>query len=250
MSLEMCRQEVDRTDPSGIPEFTGDLGLLEKDAAALRKDAAAIRKTGTDVNSSFQGLSGFYDAPEAEQLFATTKPVADRADGFAGDLEKAAKALAEYAAEADPIVRELRGPKAQATAFVASVEGEDGWRNDKDKAARNNALVQEVNVAVARFHDAERRAASKISALVGGTQWVAGDPTAEKQKANAYGLSVEDMKQATDTPWGKAVEPPRDWLESLGNGIKTFVWDGFTDAWSGLGNVVGGVGLYVASPYE
>ncbi|KOG43344.1 hypothetical protein, partial [Streptomyces resistomycificus] len=65
--------------PDQIPQFTGDLAQLETDYADLKKDAGLVRKTGGDVDAQFQGLSAYYTAPEAERLFATTKPVKDRA---------------------------------------------------------------------------------------------------------------------------------------------------------------------------
>lgn len=74
--------------PEAIPQFTGNLGQLEKDYGSLKTDAGHIRSTGSDVHTQFQGLSAYYQAPEAEKLFASTKPVQDRADGFADDLEK------------------------------------------------------------------------------------------------------------------------------------------------------------------
>ncbi|MEU4683981.1 hypothetical protein AB0G24_12820, partial [Streptomyces xinghaiensis] len=74
--------------PEAIPQFTGDLGQLEKDATGLGNDADDIRDTGRNIHTEFQGLSAFYTAPEAEALFASTKPVQDRADEFADDLEK------------------------------------------------------------------------------------------------------------------------------------------------------------------
>ncbi|MGW2474639.1 DUF6507 family protein [Streptomyces sp. NPDC001665] len=40
-----------------------------------------------DVHSSFGGLQAFYRAPEADQLFATTKPVADRGTSLRSELE-------------------------------------------------------------------------------------------------------------------------------------------------------------------
>uniref|UniRef100_UPI001E28F0C3 hypothetical protein n=1 Tax=Streptomyces blattellae TaxID=2569855 RepID=UPI001E28F0C3 len=58
--------------PGQIPQFTGDLAQLETDHAALRRDAGDVRRTGGDVHAQFQGLSAYYTAPEAEQLFATT----------------------------------------------------------------------------------------------------------------------------------------------------------------------------------
>ncbi|MFE7330998.1 hypothetical protein ACFU8W_39980, partial [Streptomyces sp. NPDC057565] len=78
--------------PEAIPQFTGDLGQLEKDYAGLKADAGHIRSTGSDVHTQFQGLSAYYIAPEAEKLFDSTKPVQDRADTFGDDLEKVSTA--------------------------------------------------------------------------------------------------------------------------------------------------------------
>nr|BBJ53457.1 hypothetical protein SAVMC3_60860 [Streptomyces avermitilis] len=88
--------------PEAIPQYTGDLALLESAYGDLKTDASHIRSTGKDVHSQFQGLAAYYTAPEAEQLFASTKPVADRADGFADDLEKVSGALSSYGTEIRP----------------------------------------------------------------------------------------------------------------------------------------------------
>ena len=93
--------------PEKIPQYTGDLAQLEKDHGDLKTDAGHIRDTGADVHSQFQGLSAYYKAPEAEQLFASTKPVKDRADDFADDLEKVSSALSDYATEIRPLVTKL-----------------------------------------------------------------------------------------------------------------------------------------------
>ena len=94
--------------PEAIPQFTGNLGQLEKDYGSLKTDAGHIRSTGSDVHTQFQGLSAYYQAPEAEKLFASTKPVQDRADTFADDLEKVSTALSDYATEVRPLVDEAR----------------------------------------------------------------------------------------------------------------------------------------------
>ncbi|NED90254.1 hypothetical protein G3I76_60535, partial [Streptomyces sp. SID11233] len=85
-----------------IPQFTGDFEQLDKDASALQSDAIGIRDGGADVHSRFQVLGAYYEAPEAEELFATTQPVMDGADAFATKLETVAGALQTYAAEARP----------------------------------------------------------------------------------------------------------------------------------------------------
>ncbi|MCC3654107.1 hypothetical protein LIX60_22105 [Streptomyces sp. S07_1.15] len=251
--------------PEAIPQFTGDLGQLEKDATGLGNDADDIRETGKGVHTQFQGLSAFYTAPEAEALFASTKPVQDRADEFADDLEKVKSALDEYAAEVRPLVAKLKQLKADAAAFVASVEDDDEWKYDGDKIDEHNALQSDVTATVAAFWEAERTAANKITALVGGTQYRANDGSDGK---NMYGFSADDMKDA-EVPWGTAENEKYHWYE-VHQHIKSFVWDGLIvdgvwgtikglgtlvgfdgwdamkDAWKGLGMLVVGTALYTS----
>ncbi|MFE6775662.1 hypothetical protein [Streptomyces sp. NPDC057702] len=231
----------DRIDPSGIPTFTGSLELLEHDITGLRGDAGKVRSTGADTHSEFQKLSAFYQAPEADQLFATTQPVKDTAGRFADDLTTVASALEGYSTEVRPIIDRLKRLKAEAAAFVEDIEDDDDWKYDGGKVDKNNDLVQDVSTAVAQFWAAERAAANKISGLVnGGTVWREDDGSGGK---NMYGYSVDDMKKAGETPWGKAVEEKHHAWE-IGHWAKSFVWDGFIveGVWGtlkGLGGLVG-----------
>ncbi|GAA4662558.1 hypothetical protein [Streptomyces youssoufiensis] len=231
----------DRIDPSGIPTFTGNLPELEKHIAGLRGDASKVRKTGADTHTEFQKLSSFYKAPEADQLFATTQPVRDTADRFADDLTTVASALEGYATEVRPIVAKLKRLRAEAVAFVEDIEDDDDWQYDGDKVDKNNDLVKDVSATVAQFWAAERAAANKITSLVnGGTVWREDDGSGGK---NMYGYSVDDMKKAGETPWGKAVEEKHHAWE-IGHWAKSFVWDGFIveGVWGtlkGLGGLVG-----------
>ncbi|MBD3932368.1 protein phosphatase [Streptomyces chumphonensis] len=219
------------------------------------------------MHSTFQGLSAFYTAPEAEQLFGSTRPVSDRADGFADDLEKVAGALVGFAEEARPIVARLERLKGEAQSFVDSVKDDDEWTYDEEKIETNNALVGDISAAVAEFWAAERSAANKITALVNGTRWVANDGS---DGANMYGLSVEDMRRAGETPWGRMAEEDHHWYE-VGHWVKSYVWDGFIvdgvwgtltglgglvglqgwetfkDSWKGLGQLATGI-LIIGSP--
>ncbi|MFI6944396.1 hypothetical protein ACIBI4_34510, partial [Streptomyces sp. NPDC050418] len=230
-------------EPGQIPQFTGDLGTLETAVTNLGKDAGAVRKTGADVHSQFQGLSAYYTAPEAEQLFASTKPVADRADQFGDDLEKVNKALSEYATEVRPIAAKLKQLKIDAAAFVESVKDDDEWKYDGDKIEEHNGLQSDVTAAVAAFWAAERTCANKITALFGGTQFVANDGS---DKDNMYGYSADDLKNAK-VPWGTPEDESHHWYE-VGHWVKSFVWDGLIvdGIWGtikGLGTLVGFQGL-------
>ncbi|GAB7062932.1 hypothetical protein ACFQ1B_14010 [Streptomyces mexicanus] len=225
--------------PEEIPQFTGDLELLEQDYAALKADAGHVRDTGRDVHNRFQGLSAYYTAPEAEQLFATTKPVKDRADSFADGLETVSGALAGYATEIRPLVKKLEDLKREATTFVASVKDDDDWEYDGDKVAHHNRIRDEVTRTVAAFWAAERTCHNKITALWHGTQMVAGDGS---DKKNQYGFDADDLKNAK-LPWGDPVEEKHHWYE-VGHWVKSFVWDGLIvdGVWGtikGLGTLVG-----------
>ncbi|MEU8590174.1 hypothetical protein AB0C59_24710 [Streptomyces sp. NPDC048664] len=227
--------------PHEIPQFTGDLEQLEKDHGGLKKDAGHIRTTGADTHSKFQGLSAYYTAPEAEQLFASTKPVSTRADSFATDLETVASALAGYATEVRPLAAKLKQLKHDAQAFVDSVKDDDDWQYDGDKVDKHNQIRDDVTATVAAFWAAERTCHNKITALWrGGTQMIAGDGS---NKQNMYGYDASDLKGAKGLPWGDPVEQKHHWYD-VGHWAKSFLWDGIVvdGIWGtikGLGTLVG-----------
>lgn len=225
--------------PEQIPQYTGDLPELEKDHAALTKDAGRIRTTGADVHSHFQGLSAFYQAPEAEQLFATTKPVKTRAAEFADGLETVAAALSGYADEIRPLVPKLARLKREAQAFIRDHGDDEDGDYDEDLIAEHNRIRDDITATVAAFWAAERTCHNRIVALWNGPKMVAGDGS---QKANQYGFTAEDMKNAK-LPWGDPVEEQHHWYE-VGHWVKSFVWDGLVvdGIWGtikGLGTLVG-----------
>ncbi|MEU1457794.1 hypothetical protein [Streptomyces avermitilis] len=225
--------------PEAIPQYTGDLALLETAYGDLKTDASHIRSTGKDVHSQFQGLAAYYTAPEAEQLFASTKPVADRADGFADDLEKVSGALSSYGTEIRPLVDKLKQLKIDATKFVSSVKDDDDWEYDEDKIDEHNKIRDDVTATVAAFWAAERTCHNAITKLFGGTQMVAGDGSDRKDQ---YGFNADDLKNAK-LPWGDPMEEKHHVWE-VGHWVKSFVWDGLIvdGVWGtikGLGTLVG-----------
>ncbi|MGM0359353.1 hypothetical protein ACNFRX_05000 [Streptomyces griseoaurantiacus] len=225
--------------PEQIPQYTGDLFQLELAHQGLKSDAGAVRTTGSDVHAKFQGLSAYYKAPEAEQLFASTKPVKDRADEFATDLETVSSALSSYATEIRPLVSKLAELKTKATTFVNAVKDDDDWEYDEDKVEEHNGIRDEITTTVAAFWAAERTCHNKITAIFGGTQMVAGDGS---EREDQYGFNAEDLKNAK-LPWGDPVEEKHHWYE-VGHWVKSFVWDGLIvdGVWGtikGLGTLVG-----------
>lgn len=222
--------------PESIPLFTGDLGLLEHHIDALGLEADGIRQAGGEAHRQFQGLSAFYQAPEAEDLFASTAPARDAADSFGDKVTTVAAALRTYAAEVAPIARRLEHLKGQATAFVAGLKTDSGafdenWTDDADKVSEHQALMHDVAVAQAAFTAAEIACNNKITALVGGTQYVMN--TGAKQfvprGAELYGYSAEVLDHAQELPWGTPETQSHDWWDTddLGYYAKSFFWDGF-----------------------
>ncbi|WP_368396471.1 hypothetical protein [Streptomyces sclerotialus] len=225
--------------PEQIPQYTGNLPELEKDHAALKADAGHLRTTGAEVHSRFQGLSAYYKAPEAGQLFASTKPVQTRADEFADGLETVASALSAYAEEIRPLVPKLQALKRKAEAFIRDHKDDEDGDYDEDLIAEHNRIRDDITATVAAFWAAERTCHNKIVALWNGPKMVAGDGS---EKKNQYGFSAEDMKNAK-LPWGNPVEEKHHWYE-VGHWVKSFVWDGLIvdGIWGtikGLGTLVG-----------
>ena len=225
-------------NPGAIPKFQGDLDALEGDAATLKGVGQGVRGTGADVHSTWQGLAAFYEAPEAAQLFAATEPVRSRAGDLGDDIGSVAGTLSSYAAEVRPIATRLDALRAEASAFVAEVSGDDDWREDGDKVDRHNGLLIQVDQQVLALQDAERTAANAINALFGGRQWHAGG-----SDVNAYGPT--EIPADAERPWGAPEEKDEPWWKDVWNGgvslVKGFVVDGL---WEDLKGLFGFVNIF------
>ncbi|MFJ2897736.1 hypothetical protein ACIO87_22960 [Streptomyces sp. NPDC087218] len=225
-------------EPGGIPQYTGDFGQLEKAVSGLRTHATGIRSGGKDVHSRFQATAAYYKAPEAEQLFSSTRPVMDTADEFAGDIESLADALDTFIFEAKPHADRLKQLKLDAIDFVDSVRGDDDWTEDKDKVEAHQALMDGVAAAREGFQTAERDAANKIDAIspaVCRPRWVVDDGT---HGLGMYGQSADSLKGTKDLPWGSPEGRTYErWsLGWWGNGIKSWAWEGIAkdSIWGGI----------------
>ncbi|MFF7337989.1 hypothetical protein ACFZAT_11645 [Streptomyces sp. NPDC008163] len=261
-------------DLAKIPFYTGNLEALEKHAATLKTTASDIRTTGKDAHTAFQALDPVYDAPEQEELLDSTIPVRDKADAFADKLESVSGALSGFATAARPLVARMNRLREDAARFVAENRDDDDWQQDQDKIDENARLVHEVGTTWVAFQGAERDAANKITALVGGTHFVVDDGS---HKAGMYGFKADDVKDAGETPWGTVDEREYtglraawEWtkknvggalkgffvdgvwgtIKGLGSMVNVFDWDNFKKTWSGIGDVFGGISAYIMTPYD
>ncbi|MFI5656572.1 hypothetical protein ACIA71_35760 [Streptomyces anulatus] len=253
----------------GIPVFTGDLALLDTKVSALAEDGAKVATAAGDIHSSFGGLQAFYRAPEADQLFATTKPVADRGAALKSDLATITGALGTYSDDAYPLVEKLRQLKRDAGAFLVKANADDEWREDGDLVEENNRRRDEIAETWAAFQAVERACYNKIISLVPhGTPLTTGDGSGGK---GMYGYDAEALKQAKGLPWGDPVKESTPWyhvhehtwdfvkgfavdgvwatVKGLGTLVGFDGWDAAKQAWTGLGNLTTGVILTVAAPH-
>jgi len=233
-------------NPGEIPQIPGDIEAVAAHAATLKSQGKEFGDTGSDVHSTWQGLSAFYSAPEAAQLFAATGPVKQKSVAVGADVTAVGAALATYADEVRPIKARLASLHSEAEAFVKSVRDDDDWRKDGDKVNQHNGLLSDVNGQVAAWMAAQRTCANAINALFGGTRYVEdnGDGTRDP---NEFGYSKSLLDQATGgddgVPWGKPEERDKPWYEDAFDAVVSFgkgvVVDGLWGTVKGLGNLVG-----------
>ncbi|MFF4095600.1 hypothetical protein ACFYYY_17490 [Streptomyces sp. NPDC001834] len=201
---------------------------MEKAASGLRTHAVGIRNGGKDVHSRFQAMAAYYQAPEADKLFSSTRPVMDTAEEFAGNIEALADALDTFVFEARPHAERLKQLKLDAFTFVDSVRGDDDWTEDQGKTDAHQALMDGVAAAREGFQEAERNAANKINAISPALcrpKWVVDDGT---HGPGMYGQTADTLKDMKDLPWGSPEGRTYErWsLEWWGHGAKSWAWDG------------------------
>lgn len=230
----------DRPIPlEGIPVFTGNLPTLDVKVTELTSAGETIATTVGDVHSSFGGLQAFYKAPEADQLFATTKPVVDSGLTLQSDLKTIAGALSTYSDTVHPLKEKLEEIKRDAGAFLVKVNADDKWREDGDLVEENNHRRDEIAETLAAFQEAEVACYNKIVALVCLLPLKTSDGSDSK---NQYGYDAETLKHAEGLPWGDPlVESTPGWQvwEHAWDFTKGFFVDGVWGTIKGLGTLVG-----------
>ncbi|MFD3511678.1 hypothetical protein [Streptomyces sp. NPDC058657] len=249
---------------SGVPQFTGDLATLEQQVTALRKGGTQLATQGKSTHTAFQGLSAYYQAPEADRLFATTAPISTLAHDIGEDLGTVADALDTYATAVRPLAKRLAELKAEAQTFASEAAADDTWREDGDKVEENNERRDEISRTLEAFWTAEIECHSKIVKLVDGKTYSLNDGS---KSDHLYGYRADDLKGAKGLPWGDPVVESVRWYQSyeyvadfatgvvvdgIGGtlkGLGTLVgvdgWDKAGEAWTGLAKLATGIAMVV-----
>ncbi|WP_244291237.1 hypothetical protein [Streptomyces subrutilus] len=145
-------------DPAEVPVFTGDLATLDAKVKLISSGGAAVATKTSDVHTSFGGVQAFYKAPEADQLFATTKPVSDLGLKLSSDMCTIAGALGTYSRDAAPVIKKLESLKAEAASFREKTDKDDKWREDGDLIDENLERRNKIAEVWAEFQELERAA--------------------------------------------------------------------------------------------
>ncbi|NXY93857.1 hypothetical protein HYE82_05500 [Streptomyces sp. BR123] len=254
--------DKDPVDPVEVPVFTGNLVELDIQIKAISSGGTAVSTKAGDVHSSFGGLQAFYRAPEADQLFATTKPVSDLGLKLSTDMGTIAGALRAYARDVEPLKKKLENLKKEAGTFLLKVADDEKWREDGDLIDENLERRNKIAEVWAEFQAVERTAHAKIVALVGGKPLRVNDGS---NAADMYGYDGEALKQAKSLPWGDAVEESvpawqvweHAWdfgkgvvvdgvwgtLKGLGGLVGLQGWDTFKQSWTGLAKLATGLAI-------
>ncbi|MFJ3832670.1 hypothetical protein ACIPWI_32655 [Streptomyces sp. NPDC090046] len=236
--------------------------MLDEKVKLISSGGATVSTKASDVHTSFGGLQAFYQAPEADQLFATTKPVQDLGLKLSSDMCTIAGALGTYSRDAAPIIKKLESLRAEAQAFREKTDKEDKWAEDGDLIDENLERRNKVAEVWEEFHAVERAAHAKIVALVNGKPLRVNDGS---NAADMYGYDAEALKQAKSLPWGDAVEESipgwqvweHAWefgkgivvdgiwgtLKGLGGLVGLQGWDVFKQSWTGLAKLGTGLGI-------
>lgn len=234
---EMCY--ASGINPSAIPGSDLDPDAVIAAANTLATDAATIRDSGADAVAEWRGLSVHYEAPEAEQLFATMNPVETKAREFGDALDGVVSALKAYAEDIRPIKASLDTVRSDAWAFRDRIASNAEWEYDQDLVDENTALVSRVNALQVQLWEAERTCANAIRALYGADPWHA--MTGEN---DPLGYGIDEIPTDAEMPWGSEVQRKDHCPKSAAVGVKRFVWDGVIvdGLWgtvTGLGQLVG-----------
>ncbi|WP_460999650.1 hypothetical protein [Streptomonospora sediminis] len=224
--------------PDEVPVPPVDCDALDEAATALKNDGADVSQAGQDIKSTWHGLEGIYAAPESDSLFSAINPVATKGDDFGSAAASVADALSTFAEKVRPIKARLKALKADAEDFQDKIDGDDDWREDEDKTDELDTLNNDILAATHEYQQAERDCANTITALFGGTTFVATAPGEEgsvgaDEQAHGYTEALKDV----ETPWATPQEHDAPWYED--------VWDGVKDFGVGIAEDLGSmVGLY------
>lgn len=238
-----------------IPYTDVSLEGITSGAASLRTVASAVRDGTADIVTAWSAISGSYEGPSDQELFAVMTPIGPQGTTFGDDLDTAATALDTFVEEATPIVAALKAYVTRAeqlqrdiAAFqpqtIQTMDGPvtqtESWDQDETLNGENNDIINGVANRVVEYQAAERKCANAIRALSGLPALHAITGSGD----DALGYGYDELPMGTELPWGTAESRNESCAEKTGmflpNLVKGVVWDGvIVGFFGGLGTMLG-----------
>ncbi len=254
------------------------LSGITSGATKLRTVASAVRDGTADIVTAWGRISGSYEGPSDQELFAVMTPIGPQGTTFGDDLDTAAGALDDFVDEVTPIVAKLKAYKVRAEQLVrdvaafqpVTIQTMDGpvtqtesWDQDETLNGENNDIINGWANRVVEYQAAERKCANTIAPLNGLPPLHAIGAAGNE----SLGYGYDELPMGTELPWGTAESRKESCAEKttwfLPKMVKGVVWDGvlvgtigglgelvgirdwkwsadnFTDTWQSLGGLVG-----------
>jgi hypothetical protein len=190
-------------DPSQIPVPRVDADELEGLGRNIKTAGSGIAQSGGDIVSAWGGLSGIYEAPESETLFAAVDPVGTKGDDIDSAATATGDALITFAERVRELKPRLNGLRADAVELRTRINADEDWRKDEDLHEEHETLLSDVNAAVAEYQEAERECANAITALYGGPTFLAVDELGGRAPgADEIPYGFEEVPEGAAMPWG------------------------------------------------
>ena len=190
-------------DPSKIPGLKIDVESIRSGASDLSTQAGNMRSSGSTVKSTWAGMSGCYQAPEQETLYAAMNPVETLSGDLADDLESMASSLGAFADAAEAIKADAVTLQGRAQSFLDTTGADPEWMYDQKNVDAHTDLVEAASALQVRLWDAERECANAIRALDGLDSYHADQRSRDDELF--YGMS-SIPSDAEGLPWGDAVQ--------------------------------------------
>ena len=190
-------------DPSKIPGLKIDVESIRSGASDLSTQAGAMRSSGAAVRSTWAGMSGCYQAPEQETLYAAMNPVETLSGDLADDLESMASSLGAFADAVEVIKADAVKLRGEAQDFLDTTGADPEWMYDQKNVDAHTDLVEAASALQVRLWDAERECANAIRALDGLDSYHADQRSRDDELF--YGMS-SIPSDAEGLPWGDAVQ--------------------------------------------
>jgi hypothetical protein len=221
-------------DPSQIPVPRVDADELEGLGRNIKTAGSSIAQSGGDIVSAWGGLSGIYEAPESETLFAAVDPVGTKGDDIDSAATATGDALITFAERVRELKPRLNGLRADAVELRTRINADEDWRKDEDLHEEHETLLSDVNAAVAEYQEAERECANAITALYGGPTFLAVDELGGRAPgADEIPYGFEEVPEGAAMPWGTSQDFDHPWYVDA--------WDGGADLVTGFAQDLGGL---------